>query len=302
MKAFLMLIFILSALSSVQAENPREWMEEGLNHLRSNEIKAADKAFAKAAETAPEHELEAAVPLYNQALTKLITTNATPEDVSQALNLLRQAERTTDRDLQAKVHYTQGLASAHLAKPSIEKQDLDGALKTLENALESFSKSMLLDPKDLDTKKAFEITDALKKKVEKLKKQQQQQQQQQDQKNQKNQKDQKDQKNKKDKKKGKDQKKPQQGEEQKKDQPQQPDQGKQQEQEKEKASQQPQEQKQDQQQKQGSGEEASEKNPAEQMDARQAQSLMDAMKEEEQARRAQLRLNLGQTVPVDKDW
>lgn len=177
----------------------------------------------------------------------------------------QEALRSGDLELQHRAYFNRGNALYQMAERDRASGQLQTAPQAIEESVRMFEKALLLKPGDPDSKVNYELA-LLKKQEIEQQVQQQQQQQQQDQ--------------------------------QQKDQQQ--DQGKNEnEDEKEKdqqADQQQATQQQDQQQPQAGPK------PAEEMNPEEARLLLDKMKQEEQSYREQMRLIMGQPLPVEKDW
>jgi Ca-activated chloride channel family protein len=187
----------------------------------------------------------------------------------------QEALRSPDLALQGRAYYNRGNALYRMteAPPSPGSPPAPAAIApaAIEEALRMYERALFLDPGDEDAKVNYELALRLKEQIQKQQQEQQPQNQQQQEK--------KDDQSQENKKRDQDQKQPQdqqQQNQQKQDQEQQP---------------QPQEQPSTQ-----------EPAPAEQMTPEEARMLLDRMKQEEQAYRDQLRVIMGQPVPVDKDW
>ena len=176
------------------------------------------------------------------------------------------ATRSPDLALQAKAYFNRGNALFAQGKTLEATGDSDGTLKALNEAAAMYENAMALDPGDRDSKFNYELTLRTIEEVEQRKqdrqKQEQDQQQGQDQ-----------------------QQEPKSG--QGDDRQQQPPDDRQ-------AEPQPE---QDRQQVQPEPE-----RPSEEMTPAEAQVLLDAMRQDEQANRDRLRLIIGEPVPVEKDW
>lgn len=269
---------VLAGPPAARADDPRTSFRQGRKDYERKEYKAAADAFDRAARDASGARLDRAAALYNRANALFQA-----QEYDQALQQFQDALSTTDLELQERAYFNKGNTLMRLSARQEQTQQLDPAVKSVTRALEAYEQAMKLAPRDTDAKVNYEM--ALKKKEELAKKQEQQKQQQQQQ----NQ--------------PKDQSKP---EEQKKDrgrdQPQ--NQPKPQPQPQDKASQ-PEKGEQQQQQ---AGKEPPQQSVQQQagtseaMTPEEAQMVLDAMKQEEQSRRDQLRVIMGQPVPVDKNW
>ena len=254
---------------------PRQSMKDGVRFYEAHAYDRAAESFEQAARSAHQEKLDAAVPQYNaaNALFKMGQFGAAATNFADAM-------RSSDLSLQSRAYYNRGNALA-IGSESQEKQgSLDTAVSSMDEAIAMYESAMTLSPSDEDAKVNYEL--ALKKKQELEQKQQQQQNEQQDKQDQQQQEDPSQEK--------KDQEKEQQ---QKRDQ-----QKNEQQQDQNKDQQASQQQSADQQQK----EQPAQPQKSEEMTPEEAKIMLDAMKQEEQARRDQMRVVIGQPSPVDKDW
>ena len=188
------------------------------------------------------------------------------------------ALRTGDLKLQQKAWFNRGDALLGRMGGLEQQGKLEDAQKAAAEAATQFEQAILLDPADADAKVNYELCLQLQQELEKKKQEQQKQDQQK-----------KDQ-DKKDQDKNKDKDKQGQPDQQKK-----PDAG--QDKDKDKSQQQP---KPDEQQQQQQAAQGAKKDG--EMTPEEAKQLLNAMRQEEQANREKMRLNLGQPEPVEKDW
>jgi Ca-activated chloride channel homolog len=267
------LALVVSALPLTArcADPARSALRDGIRLYEDGSFDKSATRFDEAAQGASRAKLDAAVPKYNQG--NALIRAGQPDEASKAY---ADALRSTDLSLQGKAYFNRGNALARISGEDEAKGELDAASRALDEALVMYENAMALDPQDEDAKVNYEL--ALKQK-EQLQQKQQQQQQQQEQ-------DQEDQQ------KEDEQSQPQQ--QQGQDQQEQNQQNEQQEQQ-EQQGQQPQEQ-------EASQEQAQSPKSSEAMTPEEAAMVLDSMKQEEQAKREQLKLIIGQPVPVDKDW
>jgi len=282
-------VFLFTPLKPVFSEDTaRDHMHKGIDYYKSGKYQEAEKAFETAAKDAQKSKLDPAAARYNQG--NALMKSDRPQD---AAAVYTDALRSTDLGLQAKAYFNRGNALFRMAGEEGQQQQMDTAVKAIEEAVSMYENAIALDPSDIDSKINFEL--ALKKKEE-LKKQQQEQQKNQDQK--KNDKDQQKQ-NQKDQnqQQQKDQKKDQQKDQQKQSQQDQKDK------QKDKQDQQSQQNNQQQNQNQMSqNEQQQQPKKSEEMTKEEAQVMLNAMRDEEKSKRERMRLMMGEPVPVEKDW
>lgn len=274
----IMLLFAIG-MASAKELDPRQMMAGGERAYQEKQYGPAQHAFAAAATNAASQKLDPAVARYDEAAANYRLGN-----MDLAAERLAEALRTGDLQLQQKAWYNRG--NTLLGRMTAQQQQgkLDEAKKSAEEAATHFEQAIMLDPSDADAKVNYELSLRLQEELEKQKQQQEQQQ------NQQKQDQQKQDQNKQDKQNDKknDQQKQESGQDQKQQQQNQPQ-----------PSQQPkpdQSQQQEQKQKQQGEKKNDEMTPDE------AAMLLNAMRQEEQANRDKLRLNIGQPEPVEKDW
>lgn len=270
MKRRLLLLTPTLLALCAQATDPRQALEVGARAYGAKQYDLARQAFADAATNAPAKKLDPAVARYNEAATDYRLGH-----MEIAADHWAQALRSGDLHLQEKAWYNRG--NALLGKGAAQRQQgkLDDAQKTLGEAATHFEQAIMLDPADADAKVNYELSLRLQQELEKQKQAQQ-----------------------------KDQKQDQQKQEQQPDKPQD-----------KKSDQQNQDSKQDQKQQQQSAQQppstsdqqqtqkaAQGKEQKDEMTPEEAAMLLNAMRQEEQANREKLRVNIGQPEPVEKDW
>ncbi|MBN1269002.1 MAG: tetratricopeptide repeat protein [Kiritimatiellae bacterium] len=260
--------FVLTlAATAVYADSARDAMEQGLNQYEKSDFEKAAESFDKAAQSAGKEKLDPAVPKYNRANTLYRLGRA---DEAQAA--YQEALQTRNLQLQRDTYFNRGNALVAQAEAAEQLQQFQPGVEALEMALAMYENAMMLDPADTDAKVNFEL--ALKKK-ELLEQMQQQQDQQQQQDNQQKQE--------------QDKQEQQQQSEQQQDQQDQKNEEGQDESEPQDGEPQPEQAQ-------------AEPQTSEEMTPEEAEMLLDSMKQDEKARREQLRLFLGKPVAVDKDW
>jgi len=262
---------VAALLSAHAATDPRATLEAGAQAYSSKNFEAAQQAFERAATNAVAQQLDPAVARYNAAAAdyRLGKMDAAADRLAEAL-------RTGDLKLQQKAWFNRGDALLGRMGGLEQKGKLEDAQKAAAEAATQFEQAILLDPADADAKVNYELCLQLQQELEKKKQDQQKQDQQK-----------KDQ-DKKDQDKNKDKDKQGQQDQQKK-----PDAG----QDKDQNKPQDQQPKPDEQQQAAQGA----KKDGE-MTPEEAKQLLNAMRQEEQANREKMRLNLGQPEPVEKDW
>jgi Ca-activated chloride channel family protein len=261
---------LCTGLLAAHAADPRTTLDTGTEAYRAKQFEAAKKAFFEAATNAVNEKLDPAVAKYNEgsAAYRLGRTDEAAERLAEAL-------RTSNLPLQQRAWYNRGDALLGQMAAQEKQGKLEEAQKLAGEAATHFEQAILLDPSDTDAKVNYELSLRLQQEMEKKKQEQEKQQQQ-------------DQNQKQDKDKDKDKKDQQ---DKKQEQPQKPD---------DKQKQDPQS-KPDQNQQQQQQQTQAEKKDNE-MTPEEALQLLNAMRQEEQAQRDKLRLNIGQPEPVEKDW
>ena len=278
MNRFLCCVVLVAALSAHAETDPRVALEAGAKAYDAKQFNVAEQAFAQAATNAAAEKLDPAVARYNAA-----AADYRLGQMDAAADRLAAALRTGDLKLQQKSWFNRG--DALLGRMSAQEQQgkIEDAQKTAQEAATHFEQAILLDPTDADAKINYELCLQLQQELEKKKQEQQKQQDQQ----------------KKDQDKDKDKNKQDQ---QDKQQQQKPESGKDKEQNKDKEQQQDQQKSKSDQQQQQEQQAAQEAKKDGEMTPEEALQLLNAMRQEEQANRDKMRLNLGQPEPVEKDW
>ncbi len=267
--------FVAAQLSAHAATDPRAALEAGAKAYGAKQYDAARQAFELAATNAVAQQLDPAVARYNAA-----AADYRLGQMESAADRLAEALRTGDLKLQQKAWYNRGDALLGRMGALEQQGKLEDAQKAAAEAATQFEQAILLDPADTDAKVNYELSLQLQQELEKKKQEQQKKDEQK--------KDQDKDKKEQDKKDQQDQKKPDSGQDKDKDK----DKDKQQDQQKSKSD----EQKQQEQQAAQAAKKDGEMTPEE------AMQLLNAMRQEEQANRDKMRMNLGQPEPVEKDW
>lgn len=282
----LVVIALLAARAATAGDSARDEMKAGAQAYNAGRFEEAATAFRNAADAAPAARLDPAPAIYNEAST--LFQLGSPDKAA-----LRYADalRSPDLALQAKAYFNRGNALSKQSQDARQAGKTDEAMQHIAEALSMYENSMLLQPADEDPKVNYELAVQLQKELEQQQKQEQQKQQQQNQQQ-------------KDDKQQKDQQQQQQQQQKEQDQQKQQDKQKQQDQQKQQsdASQQQQQQGEQKPEDQQQEQQASAERPSEEMTPQEARMLLDAMRQEEQKDREQLRLTTGQPVPVDKNW
>jgi hypothetical protein len=269
-----LLLAFACQLSARAATDPRAALEAGTKAYGAKQFEAARQAFEQAATNAAAHQLDPAVARYNAA-----AADYRLGQLDAAADRLAEALRTGDLQLQQKAWFNRGDVMLGRMGQLEQQGKLEDAQKAAAEAATQFEQAILLDPADADAKVNYELCLQLQQELEK-KKQEQQQKQDKDKKDQDKQKQDKDKD--KDKKDQQDQqKKPEAGQDKDKDKDQQ-------------------QSKPDEKQQQQQAAQAEKKDG--EMTPDEAKQLLNAMRQEEQANREKMRLNLGQPEPVEKDW
>ena len=278
----LLLLLSLGVAAPAGALPPRRAMDAGERAYAATNYSAAAQAFAEAATNAAAQALDPAVAQYNAGAASYRQGH-----MDAAAERLAEALRTSDLSLQERACYNRGNALVGQGAAQRQQNKLDEAQKSLTEALSMYERAILLGPNDDAAKVNYELALRLKQELEQQQKEEQQKQ---------------------------DQQKPdQQQQPPPKDQtqPPKPDQ------------QQPSPTNQPEQNPAQEPPQKPESNPgdtnrttsaekpaapagqdkkAEDMTPEEARQLLDALRQEEQALRDRLPMNLGQNQPVEKDW
>lgn len=242
----------------------RNAMKNAFRHYAASNYEAAARAFAEAAKSADGTRLDPAIARYNEATARLALGQ--PET---SASIAQEALRSPNLEIQYRANFNRGLALYQWARDLAATNDLDAAAAAIEEALAMYKNAILLKPKDMESKANYELALKLKEEIERLKKQREQQQ--------KNESPQSEQK------------------------PETKDRNKSSEEE----------QTSEDSQQRASETQMNEQQPeqketsqvmAEKMTREEAERILDAMKHEEDRRRAQLRKVRGAPTRVEKDW
>ncbi len=211
------------------------------------------------------------------------------------------AAQTTDNQLKQKALYNRGTALLAGTTQQKDPSQLDAKIAAATQAVGLFEQALALKPDDRDAKQNLERALKLKEQMEQQKKEQEKQKQdkKQDQNQEKKDQQKQDQQQKDDQKNQQDQQQQQNGQDKQKDQQQQ----EQQKQDQKKQDQQKQSKPSDQKdQKKPQSQQPSQPRQAGEMSEEEARQLLDAMKQDEQDQRMNLKPFLGGPVRVEKDW
>lgn len=271
MKCAIMGLLCGMVTCAVGADDPRKILGNGDQAYHAKQFEAAQHAFAAAATNAAVQGLDPAVARYNEAAADYRLGN-----MDAATSRLAEALRTGNLQLQQKAWYNRGNALLGRSMAQQQEGKLEDAQKNTAEAATQFEQAILLDPTDADAKMNYELCLRLEQELKKQQEQQKQDQSKQD-------KDQNKQNQQKEKQ--PDQQKQDAGQQEKQPQQNQPQ-----------PSQQPKPAQKQQQSATSGGKKNDEMTPAE------AAMLLDAMRQEEQAQRDKIRLNIGHPEPVEKDW
>lgn len=273
----------------VFAESPDAAMKQGVSAFDQQQFEDAALAFREAAERAQQVGRDPARAWFNYA-------NALFEQgrFEDAARVYQDALRSTDLDVQQSAHFNRGNALLAEAVRQAEGQAFDAAKTFTERAVDSYRNALTLRPTDRDAKINHELADRFREELEEILAQQPQQPQAQpepgegedDQEDQEQDQDQQDQD-------GEQEPSPDQDQTPPSEEPQDGDQDGEDE-----AQAQPMPAGQDEQQEQDTPRPES----MEEMTEDEAMLLLDALRDEEQETRDQMRLRLGQPQEVEKDW
>ncbi len=147
-----------------RAQEARALLQKGLDDLKATQPESAADAFAEAAELAPDQGLDPAVPLFNQGLAL-----HAGGDLTGAREAFEKSLQSENRHIQSRSYFNLGTIELEQARAQAEAQQLDPALEEAKRALRSFRNALTLDPADTDAKFNFEYTQRLKQLIEELK-------------------------------------------------------------------------------------------------------------------------------------
>ncbi len=154
-------LLLLAIPFPANADAPRSAMREGLRDYREERFQEAAESFREAAEQAADAQLDPARALHNRA-------NALYRQgrYEEAAATYQEALRSTDLDVQQSAHFNRGNALLTLAHTLAEEQELDTAKAMTERALDSYRNALLLQPGDRDAKINYELADRFREELE----------------------------------------------------------------------------------------------------------------------------------------
>ena len=292
----LILLFCFVAASPVYAKNAyRSEMKHGLSQYAEGQYEVAKSHFGNAVQSASSNQLsQTAMAAYNLGAALYRTGQ-----LAEAEQAYDQAQHSSDLEIQKRAHYNQGVALQKQGEAAAaDETQLQQAVEHYDKALNRFENALLLDPSLDEAKTNYELSLARKEQLEELlQKQQEEQQQQQDQQNedQENQEEEDDSQS-------EDHQNEEQDEQQQNDDSEEPNR----DQEPENDSEENQQNSDDGENEEPPSPEQTQKGGEEpepqELTKEEAEMLLNAMKDEEQANRNKAKIRLGKPVPVDKDW
>lgn len=251
-------------VASAAESAARNAMKNAFRHYAASNYEAAAQAFVEAAKSASDTRLDPAVARYNEATARL----ALGQHEASA-SIAQEALRSPNLEIQYRANFNRALALYEWARDLAATNDFNTAAAAIEEALAMYKNAILLKPRDMESKVNYELALQLKEEIERLKKQHEQQP-----KNESSQQEQKPEREEPNKASGEEQaaEEPQQGASDTQMNEQQPEQ-----------------------------KDASQAK-AETITREEAERILDAMKHEEDRRRAELRKVHGAPIRVEKDW
>lgn len=280
MKFLIHIAVLFFVTLAVRAGGAWEAMQQGLKDYAAGNFSTAATNFDGAVTAAEKEKFDPAVPSFNRANALLMSGK--PQDAAQAYE---QSLRTSDLGLQGRAYHNRGNSLLGVAGAQEQQQKFEEAIKSVDEAMAMYERSMLLDPKDRDPKVNYELAGLKRRELEEKKKQQEQEQQQ-----------------------NKEQNKDQQKDEKNKDQNQGDNQNQQDQQQQDQQNQEQQNPEKQGDQQTAQEEQQEQRERTEKMSQQEAAMLLDAMKQREQAQREKLmqiwlkRSQAAKMQPVDKDW
>ncbi len=161
--AWVGMAMLLSWPSMAHADDPHRWMREGRRLYEAEDFATAVEAFQQAGEAARERGMDPAPALHNQA-NALFRAGA----LDEAIQVYEEARRTTDTRIQQRVLQNEGLAALTRAQGLLEQEALPEALDSAKHASERFREALTLAPDERRTKLSFELADRLRRHIEEI--------------------------------------------------------------------------------------------------------------------------------------
>jgi Ca-activated chloride channel homolog len=164
-KINILVLLALGFYTYTQAQQEKRMIRQGTKEYSEQKYGNAEVSYQKASVLNPE-SFEANFNLgdamykqgkYDQAIDKFVHLSQTTSDKSQ----------------RASLHHNIGNSYLNKTATLLKEQKLDGALKNVENSINSYKESLKNNPSDRETRYNLSYAHQLKKKLEEMKKQQQ---------------------------------------------------------------------------------------------------------------------------------
>ncbi len=164
-RAALLLLLAGAAGPPVHAARPRDLLREGHERMQDGHLAEALARYQEAAQAAEGTALDPAVALYNAA--RALAALGRHEEAAATY---RRALESGFADIQVPARYNKANARLRAVQALAEQdpQQARQALPDLEEALDAYRDAMLLDPADEDLKANFELARRLKQAIEEL--------------------------------------------------------------------------------------------------------------------------------------
>ncbi len=145
------LLMLLSA-SLAFAQSPRTQLRQGIEHYLEERHEAAIREFTEAAGKAETEKLDPAIALFNKA-----NAHYRRGDFEQALALYEEALRSDNLELNEAAHFNRGNALTALSERLEQEGQAETALGLLGQALQSYENTLTLNPADHEAKINHEL-------------------------------------------------------------------------------------------------------------------------------------------------
>jgi hypothetical protein len=306
MKTFI-LIFLALLTTRVHAEEEtastmtrnslRSFLEQTIDYYSSEDPADAEQAaqnFQTLSLQAPEGEMDPDALALAEGMSLLKAGKA-----QQALERLEQIEGFEESKERSQTRLMKGNAQRQLAEAAVSSEQWDDAKSQMSAAVESYKNALREDSNLIAARQNLEIANERLKEIIELTPPPPENQNSEDQEDQEDQENQEESEKNQERSQDQEEQTDQQDQQDQEDQADQQDQGEQEDQENSEESS---EQEQEEEPSNPAGQGSESGDPAEQLDAKQAQQLLEAALEQEKRQRRQILQQRIQSIPVEKDW